>query len=46
MENTGGDASFINAKNEIHNRSIYNMVRSGLLDSNEHENKWCCAGKK
>ena len=37
METTGGDASWINGKNERHNRSIHNMVRSGLLDSNQHE---------
>ena len=22
------------------------MVREGLLDSNQHENKWCCAAEK
>ena len=37
MENTGSDASWLNGKNERHNRSIHNMVRSGLLDSNQHE---------
>ena len=21
------------------------MVRAGLLDSNQHENKWCCASE-
>ena len=37
METTGGDAFWINGKNEIHNKSIHNMVRSGLIDSNQHE---------
>ena len=37
MQNTGGNASCINENNEIHNRSIHNMVRVGLLDSNQHE---------
>ena len=40
IETTGGDASFLNGKNEGHNRIINNMVRSGLLESNQHENKW------
>ena len=40
METPGGDTSWINGNNEIHNRSIYNMVMAGLLDSNKHENKW------
>ena len=39
METTVGDASWLNVKNEIHNRSIHNMERSGLLDSNQHGNK-------
>ena len=43
MENTGGDESWINGKNERHKRSIKNMVIAGLIDSNKHENKWCCA---
>ena len=34
MRNIGGDASWINVKNELHNRSIQNMVRSGLIESN------------
>ena len=34
METTGGDASCINVNNERHNRSIHNMVRSGLIDIN------------
>ena len=45
MEITGGDASWINGNIERHNRSIHNMVKSGLLDSNQHENKWCCAAE-
>ena len=42
MENTGGDAYCLNIKNERHNRSIHNMVKSGLLDSNQHGKKCCC----
>ena len=42
IETTCGDSSWINGKNEIHNISIHNMVRAGLLDSNQHANKWCC----
>ena len=45
METTGGDASWINGNNERHNRSIHNMVISYLLDSNQHENKWCCEAR-
>ena len=37
METTGGDSSWINGKNERHNRSINIMVISGLIDSNQHE---------
>ena len=37
------DASCINRNNEINNRIIHNMVRAGLIDSNQHENKWYCA---
>ena len=37
METTGGDASWINGNNERHNRSIHNMKRAGLPDSNQHE---------
>ena len=40
METTGGDASWLNGKNERHTTSIHNMVREGLLESNKHENKW------
>ena len=36
MENTGGDASWLNGNNERHNRSIHNMVIAGLLDINQH----------
>ena len=43
METTCGDESWLNGNNEIHNRSIHNIVRAGLLDSNQNENKWCCA---
>ena len=43
MENTGGDAYWINGKNERYNIIIHNMLRSGLLDSYQHEKKWCCA---
>ena len=39
MEITGGDTSWINDNNEIHNRSIKNMVMAGLVYSNKHENK-------
>ena len=40
METTGGDAYWLNGKNERHNIIIHNMERSALLDSNQHENKW------
>ena len=46
METTGSDASRINGNNERHNISIHNMVISGLIDSNQHENKCCCAAEK
>ena len=42
IETTGGDASWINVNNERHNRSIHNMVIAGLIDSNQHSNKFCC----
>ena len=45
MENTGGDSPWINGKNERNKRSIQNMVRSGLIESNKHSNKWCCAAE-
>ena len=37
MENTGGDESCINGNNEIQNTRINNMVRAGILDSDQHE---------
>ena len=43
MENTGGDASQLNVKNERHKKVIHNMVISVLLESNKHTNKWCYA---
>ena len=36
METTGGDVTWLNEKNERHNKIIHNMVISGLLDSNEY----------
>ena len=45
METSGGDISWINRKNERHNRSINYMVSKALLDSDQHENKWCCAAE-
>ena len=36
MKTTGGDESRINGKNEIHNRSIHNILITGLLDSNQN----------
>ena len=44
VENTGGEASWINRKNEMHNRSIQTMVIEVLIDNNQHEQKcWCAA---
>ena len=37
MENTGGDTSWLNVNNEIHNIIIHNMVRVGLIEVNQHE---------
>ena len=37
VEATGGDASWLDVKNEIHNKIISNMVRSGLTGVNQHE---------
>ena len=37
METTGCDASWLNVNNERHNRIIYTMVRTGLIDSDRHE---------
>ena len=45
METTGGDVSWLNINNEQHNRSIHSMVIAGLLNRNQHENKWCCAAE-
>ena len=39
MKSTGGDASWLNGKNERRNRRIHNMVRAGLIHSNQHEKK-------
>ena len=36
MYTTGGDASWLNRKNEIHNRSIHNMVIGVIIDSNKY----------
>ena len=38
IENTGGDASWINGKNERHIIIIINMVIAGLIEINKHEN--------
>ena len=45
METTCGYAYYLKRKNERHNRSIHNMLRVGLLDSNKHGLKWCCAAE-
>ena len=45
METTGGDVYCLNGNNERHNRSIHNMVRAVILDSNKQENKWFCAAQ-
>ena len=45
METTGGDTYWINGKNKEQNRSIHNMVKVGITDSNQHENKWFCAAE-
>ena len=45
METTGGDASWLNVNNKIHNISIHNMVISSLIESNQHENKCCCSAE-
>ena len=39
IENTGDDESWIYGNNERHNKIINNMVRSVLLDNNQHEKK-------
>ena len=46
METTGSDASWTNGNNERQKISIHNMVRSVLIDGNQHENKWWCAAEK
>ena len=45
-ETTGGNASRINGNNEGHNRSIHNIVRSGLLDSYQNEKKMVSCSRK
>ena len=40
METTGGNSSRINGKNEGQKRSIHNILRIGLIESNKHANKW------
>ena len=45
LDTTGGDASWLNGKNKLHNRIIYKMVISCLIVSNQNENKWCCASE-
>ena len=37
METTGGDAYWLNGKNERHNRSIHNLAIASILDINQHE---------
>ena len=46
MDNTDGDASWLNGNNEPHNIKIHNMVRSGLIYINQNENKWLYAADK
>ena len=45
METTGGDASWLNGKNERHKIRIHNMVISGIIDNNQQEKKWSCASE-
>ena len=45
MENTGGDASWLNRNNEIHNRRIHNMIIEGLIGSNHHASIWYCTSE-
>ena len=42
MEATGGDVLWINVNIERKNISIDTMVRSGIIENNQHENKWYC----
>ena len=37
METNGCGASCINVNNKLHNIIIHNMVRGGIIDSNQHE---------
>ena len=41
MVTTGDDSLCIRGNIKRHNRIIHNMVREGLIDSDQHENKWC-----
>ena len=43
IETTGGNASWLNEKNKRHKIIIHNMIRAGLLGSNQNENIWCYA---
>ena len=45
METTSGDASLLDGNNERQKISIQNMLRAYILDSNQNENKWCCAAR-
>ena len=45
METADGDASWINKNIERPNKSIHNMVIAGILESNQHANKFCCAAE-
>ena len=45
LKTNGRDVSWLTGKNEHHNISIHSVVRSSLLGSNQHENKWCCAAE-
>ena len=40
MKTTGADASYLNVKNDRHNKGIHDMFRKGLLNSNKHKNQW------
>ena len=40
METTGGDSSYSNGNNQRQNKIIHNMVREGLIYSDQHKNKW------
>ena len=45
LETTGGDVSFLNRKDGIHNRIIHNIVRASLIYSNQYAKKWRCAAE-